>query len=62
MKYYRYHIVDGAGVPIESNIPTREAAETVVKFLEETDNLHNLSVVEEHVPQATGLGRDPDLH
>lgn len=54
--------MDGAGRPIESNIPTREAAETVVKFLEETDNQHNLTIIEEHVPQATGLGRDPDLH
>jgi len=64
MKYYRYHIVDSNEVRVESNLPSRDSAETYKRFLEERDGygVDELSIVEEHRPQAQGLGRDPDLH
>jgi len=60
-KIYRYHLVDREGVYWEKNIPERKQAETFREFLEQTHTIQ-LEIEEEHCPQATGLGRDPDLH
>lgn len=63
-KIYRYHIIDGFGNRIESDIPERSQAESVLNFLITRDQLVNATIIEEHVPQTNGsiLGRDPDLH
>ena len=60
-KIYRFHLVDSKGVYWEKNIPEREQAETFKEFLEEHNQI-KLNIEAEHCPQATGLGRDPDLH
>ena len=59
-KIYRYHIVLDDTV-IEKNIPDRSQAEAYRQFLAQRDSL-DYTIEREHVPQARGLGRDPDLH
>ena len=64
VKIYVYHIIDKQGNYIERNLPELHHAETVVKFLEETESRYDLAIVSEHKPQLDNhiLGRDPDLH
>ena len=62
-KYYRYHILLNDEY-VERNLPTQESAETYLDFLVATQGYapNSLHIEQEHVPQAHGLGRDPDLH
>lgn len=62
-KIYRYHLIDSEGVYREKNIPERDQAETIARFLQEQEQVI-LTIEEEHVPQLKNgkLGRDPDLH
>lgn len=61
-KRYKYHVVDRCGRCLEADLPTRHSAEVYIQFLRDTESIQDLSIVEEHVPAHTGLGRDPDLH
>ena len=62
-QYFRYHILLN-DEPVERNLPTQESAETYLNFLVATQGYdpNSLTIHKEHVPQARGLGRDPDLH
>ena len=59
---FKYHIVDGAGKPWESNIPTQEAAETALTMLQQANPETPLTIQTEQIYPVQGLGRDPDLH
>ena len=62
-KIYRYHVCKSNGERIESNIPERHQAQTLIDFLEQTQGMKDLYIEQEHCPQLTGImGRDPDLH
>jgi len=63
-KIYTYHVIDKNGNYIERNLPDRNHAEVVIRFLEETEHRNDLAIIAEHKPQLKGhiLGRDPDLH
>ena len=59
---FKYHIVDGHGTEWESNIPTREAAETALTMLQTANPETPLEIVQQQIYPVQGLGRDPDLH
>jgi hypothetical protein len=61
-KIYRYHIVDEQGNRVESNIPELTQAYAYLEFLKETQGIITYTIEQEHIPQARGMGRDPDLH
>lgn len=62
VKVYRYHIETPSGERLEENIPEEDQANTILNFLQEQLHRSDLVITKEHMPQAKGLGRDPDLH
>ena len=60
-KIYKFFVVNSEGHDIEADLPNEDHAHVVIDYWK-GQGVTDLHIEVKHVPQARGLGRDPDLH